>query len=297
MNPTTTERVRWTLTAARRRARRVRAGGRKHRGARVSATRCPHRSRSRRRAVPSSATSRPTSRSRWPRSRAARRTTSRSRSSRNCAANRPDVAARFASIDAVAGFINLRLAPAVWQALDRAHRCATAPTSGARCRAASASRSSSAAPIRPDRSSSCKAARSRSATRWRAPSATAATTSSSSGSSTMPARRWRRWAVRSTRATCSTTIPRIAFPEDGYPGEYLVPIAEAIVERDGEKWRNLPEAPIAALRADRPRRDRGRADARPPSVSACTTISGRARKSCATAAGWTKTSTSCARWG
>ena len=39
--------------------------------------------------------------------------------------------------------------------------------------------------------------------------------------------------------------PEYAFPDDGYPGEYLVPIAEAIVERDGEKWRNLPQAPIA----------------------------------------------------
>jgi arginyl-tRNA synthetase len=36
-----------------------------------------------------------------------------------------------------------------------------------------------------------------------------------------------------------------AFPEDGYPGAYLVTIAEAILKRDGEKWRNLPEPPIA----------------------------------------------------
>ena len=35
------------------------------------------------------------------------------------------------------------------------------------------------------------------------------------------------------------------FPEEGYPGDYLVTIAEAIVKRDGEKWRNLPQAPIA----------------------------------------------------
>jgi arginyl-tRNA synthetase len=38
--------------------------------------------------------------------------------------------------------------------------------------------------------------------------------------------------------------PSYAFPEEGYPGDYLVTIAQAIVRRDGEKWRNLPEAPI-----------------------------------------------------
>jgi arginyl-tRNA synthetase len=37
------------------------------------------------------------------------------------------------------------------------------------------------------------------------------------------------------------------FPEGGYPGDYLVTIAQAIVKRDGEKWRNLPELPIAAF--------------------------------------------------
>ena len=32
------------------------------------------------------------------------------------------------------------------------------------------------------------------------------------------------------------------FPEDGYPGEYLVPIATGIRERDGDKWVRAPEA-------------------------------------------------------
>jgi arginyl-tRNA synthetase len=36
--------------------------------------------------------------------------------------------------------------------------------------------------------------------------------------------------------------PAFAFPDDGYPGEYLVPIAERIRERDGERWRDAPEA-------------------------------------------------------
>jgi len=36
--------------------------------------------------------------------------------------------------------------------------------------------------------------------------------------------------------------PAAAFPEDGYPGDYLVPIAEAIRAQDGERWRSADEA-------------------------------------------------------
>jgi arginyl-tRNA synthetase len=36
--------------------------------------------------------------------------------------------------------------------------------------------------------------------------------------------------------------PEFPFPEDGYPGEYLVPIAKAIRERDGDKWIAAPES-------------------------------------------------------
>jgi arginyl-tRNA synthetase len=32
------------------------------------------------------------------------------------------------------------------------------------------------------------------------------------------------------------------FPEEGYPGDYLVPIAERLRAADGERWRNAPEA-------------------------------------------------------
>jgi arginyl-tRNA synthetase len=32
------------------------------------------------------------------------------------------------------------------------------------------------------------------------------------------------------------------FPENGYPGDYLVPLARLIREADGEKWRTAPEA-------------------------------------------------------
>ncbi|HEY2475162.1 MAG TPA: arginine--tRNA ligase [Candidatus Cybelea sp.] len=36
--------------------------------------------------------------------------------------------------------------------------------------------------------------------------------------------------------------PSSAFPEDGYPGEYLRPIADRIAERDGDRWLAAPES-------------------------------------------------------
>ena len=36
--------------------------------------------------------------------------------------------------------------------------------------------------------------------------------------------------------------PDFPFPEDGYPGDYLVPLAERLRARDGERWVALPEA-------------------------------------------------------
>jgi arginyl-tRNA synthetase len=36
--------------------------------------------------------------------------------------------------------------------------------------------------------------------------------------------------------------PDFPFPEDGYPGDYLIPIAQAIRTQDGERWRTADEA-------------------------------------------------------
>ncbi|MEO6836137.1 MAG: arginine--tRNA ligase [Candidatus Tumulicola sp.] len=36
--------------------------------------------------------------------------------------------------------------------------------------------------------------------------------------------------------------PSFPFPEDGYPGDYLVPIARTIHDRDGERWATAPES-------------------------------------------------------
>ncbi len=41
--------------------------------------------------------------------------------------------------------------------------------------------------------------------------------------------------------------PSFPFPEDGYPGEYLLPIADALRERDGNRWVDAPEAQWHAL--------------------------------------------------
>jgi arginyl-tRNA synthetase len=48
--------------------------------------------------------------------------------------------------------------------------------------------------------------------------------------------------------------PDFPFPEDGYPGDYLIPIAEALRARDGERWLHLAEAeattPLAKFARD-----------------------------------------------
>ena len=36
--------------------------------------------------------------------------------------------------------------------------------------------------------------------------------------------------------------PTFPFPEDGYPGDYLLPVAEALRARDGEQWRTADES-------------------------------------------------------
>ena len=160
----------------------------------------------------------------------------------NSLRTRPDLERFFSRIDAVAGFINVRLAPSVWHDVDRARFCAKAIASAKRRATVYASRSSSAARIRPGRSSSSRDARCRSAPRSQTRCAFAATTSSWNGSSTMRAGSSMRSGVRSTRAIASSSTPGYPFPEDGYPGEYLRPIARRIADRDGDRWIAAPEA-------------------------------------------------------
>ena len=156
----------------------------------------------------------------------------------------PDVSARFSSIDAVAGFINVRLAPAVWQAsivriLRDGANFGRALPSGKRI----SLEFGSANPT--------------------GPLVVVQGRTLSIGDALVRAFRYCgydvfvEWIINDAGSQMETLgrslfarymqhyDPAYALPGDGYPGEYLVPIAEAIVERDGEKWRNLPEAPIA----------------------------------------------------
>ncbi len=156
----------------------------------------------------------------------------------------PGVSARFSSIDAVAGFINVRLAPAVWQTSiarivrDGANFGRALP-SGERI----SLEFGSANPT--------------------GPLVVVQGRTLSIGDTLVRAFRYCgydvfvEWIINDAGSQMETLgrslfarymqhyDPTCAFPDDGYPGEYLVPIAEAIVERDGEKWRNLPQPPIA----------------------------------------------------
>ncbi|HUN29972.1 MAG TPA: arginine--tRNA ligase [Alphaproteobacteria bacterium] len=155
----------------------------------------------------------------------------------------PEVAARFSSIDAVAGFINVRLAPALWQAQvarilhDGAHFGRAIPR-GERI----SLEFGSANPT--------------------GPLVVVQGRTLSIGDTLVRAFRYCgydvfvEWIINDAGSQMETLgrslyarymqhyDPSYAFPEEGYPGDYLMTIAQGIVERDGEKWRNLPQPPI-----------------------------------------------------
>jgi len=155
----------------------------------------------------------------------------------------PEISARFSAIDAVAGFINLRLAPPSWQALI-AHILRDGMNFGrALPRGERISLEfGSANPT--------------------GPLVVVQGRTLSIGDALVRSFRYCgydvfvEWIINDAGSQIETLgrslfaryvqhyDPSFPFPEDGYPGAYLVTIAEAIVERDGEKWRNLPVAPI-----------------------------------------------------
>jgi arginyl-tRNA synthetase len=156
----------------------------------------------------------------------------------------PEVAALFSSIDSVAGFINVRLAPPAWQALvtqvlrDGSNFGRALPN-GRRI----SLEFGSANPT--------------------GPLVVVQGRTLSIGDTLARAFRYcgydvfAEWIINDAGSQIETLgrslfaryvqqyDPSYPFPEDGYPGDYLVAIAEAIVKRDGEQWRNLPEPPIA----------------------------------------------------
>ncbi len=153
----------------------------------------------------------------------------------------PELASLFASIDAVAGFINLRLAPHVWQnsirqTLELGDDFGRLPSNGRRI----SLEFGSANPT--------------------GPLVVVQGRTLSIGDALVRAFRMRgydvfvEWIINDAGAQMDTLgrslyaryrqigEPEFPFPEDGYPGEYLVPIAKAIRERDGDKWIAAPES-------------------------------------------------------
>ena len=152
-----------------------------------------------------------------------------------------ELADSFSAIEPVSGFINLRLAPKVWQAvvgriLALGPRYAQAPPSGRRI----SLEFGSANPTGPlvvvqGRSMSV--------------GATLANAMRLCGDDVFV-----EWIIndaggqldalgRSVYARYRQLFdPAYPFPEDGYPGEYVVPIARRIAETDGARWTQAPES-------------------------------------------------------
>ncbi len=156
----------------------------------------------------------------------------------------PAVAARFASIDAVAGFINVRLAPRVWHAL--VAQVLRDGTNFGRALPRGETISLEFGSANPT-----------------GPLVVVQGRTLSIGDTLARAFRFcgydvfAEWIINDAGSQMETLgrslfarymqhyDPSYPFPEEGYPGEYLIAIAQGIVKRDGEKWRDLNEAPIA----------------------------------------------------
>ena len=253
-------------------------------------------SRSKRRAAPSSATSRPTSRSGSRKAARKKPPRSRARARSRARWKTPTCARRSPSVDAAAGFINLRLVPEFWQARDRDARCAKARLRPRR--AAKGERISlefgSANPTGPlvvVQGRTLSIGDDAGARRCASP----ATTCSPNGSSTTPARRLDTLARSLYARYMQLWDPAFPFPEEGYPGDYLVPIAERIRDTDGDRWRTAAEGEWLPYFANvRPRRA-SCANSKPSAArfgvrSTC----GRARRRCTTPARSPPASSACA---
>ena len=153
----------------------------------------------------------------------------------------PELERIFSRIDAVAGFINVRLAPGVWQAvvariLREGDRYGEAPRNGVRI----SLEFGSANPT--------------------GPLVVVQGRSMSIGATLANAMRFRgydvavEWIIndaggqlealgRSLYARYRELFgPGHPFPEEGYPGEYLIPIAREIAQRDGDRWVGAAES-------------------------------------------------------
>lgn len=153
----------------------------------------------------------------------------------------PELRRSFSRVEAVAGFINVRLAPAVWQAvvariLREGDRFGEAPQNGERI----SLEFGSANPT--------------------GPLVVVQGRSMSIGAALANAMRLRgydvfvEWIINDAGGQLDALGRSIyaryreifgdgqPFPQDGYPGEYLIPIARRIADRDGERWIAVEES-------------------------------------------------------
>ena len=156
-------------------------------------------------------------------------------------ARAPEVCAHFTAIEPVAGFINLRLAPALWHAqiahiVRSGDRFGTLASNGVRI----SLEFGSANPT--------------------GPLVVVQGRTLSIGDTLAKALRMRgydvftEWVVNDYGTQVDTLArslyaryaqcfePDYPFPEDGYPGEYLLPIAAGLARRDGARWLGTPQS-------------------------------------------------------
>jgi arginyl-tRNA synthetase len=156
-------------------------------------------------------------------------------------ASNPDLGTLFSRIEPVAGFINLRLAPAVWQSsiaeiLQKGERFGEMPRRGIRI----SLEFGSANPT--------------------GPLVVVQGRSMSIGATLANAMRfcgydvYVEWIINDAGGQLDALgrsiyaryrqldDPGFPFPEDGYPGDYLIPLARRIEDRDGKRWVDAPES-------------------------------------------------------
>jgi arginyl-tRNA synthetase len=147
----------------------------------------------------------------------------------------PELGRIFSRIDAVAGFVNLRLAPPVWHAViarirREGERFGEAPRNGLRVSLEFGSANPTGPLVVVQGRSMSIGATLANAMRFRGYDVFVEWISNDAGGQLDALGRsiYARY-----RELFDSGYP---FPDDGYPGEYLVPIARRIVERDGDRW-------------------------------------------------------------
>ncbi len=156
-------------------------------------------------------------------------------------ASHPQLHALFREIEPTAGFINLRLAPACWQAVvarivREGERFGESPKNGTRVSLEFGS-ANPTGPLVIVQGRAC-----------------------SIGETLADAMRYCgydvfvEWIINDAGSQLDTlgrsvyaryrqlNDPKYPFPEDGYPGDYLVPIARAIRDAEGDRWEGAPES-------------------------------------------------------